>query len=701
MKRVVCDIEANGLLDTCNKMWCAVTEDLDSGEIKVFSDYSDQIVDGGTDDFIEHLKTCDQVVGHNWIGYDKEAIRIITGYEHEGDIIDTMLLSKLLHFTRYIPKAAGNGTRHSLATWGVRTGISKPQQEQWTEWEESMLHRCKEDVAINTAVYHRLVKEMHDQPDTKQAVRIEHEVARISAEQTRNGWLVDKQKLQENIEYLDEEIERLRLALEPQIPLKCTPKDAACTWEEANIKMGNPWKKVPATRFDHLQRPIKPVRSPHVPKILKDGRYDKYTALWLGVPQEAALGERVACGPFTRIEFKEVKLSQHKLIKEYLLTLGWKPTQWTFKRDRMKKILRDDRNQPIKNSPKITEDSYETIPGEFGENFGRWATLIHRRNTLANPKDNTKGWLNIMDSRGRVSCDPDTLGAATGRMTHKGLVNVPGTRAVFGKEMRQCFIAPEGRVLIGADAAGAQLRLLAGAMKDEDYLKTIVEGVEDDEEGNFVGTDVHTQNGLASGLIRQADVDWLRDHKSDHPDFNRVHDRFIGARGAAKNFIYGLLFGAGDAKMGILVNGGAKEGKRLKDQFLAGFPKLRELMNELEVEFDKNKEIHKEGFIQGLDRRRVYVDSKHKLLNYLLQGAEAVYMKYVMVYADRLLRKNNVDTKLLVFMHDELNYEVSPDNVEKARKILSHTFAKVGDSLPIGCKMASDPKVGKNWYEIH
>ena len=72
----------------------------------------------------------------------------------------------------------------------------------------------------------------------------------------------------------------------------------------------------------------------------------------------------------------------------------------------MKKILRDDRNQPIKNSPKITEDSYETIPGEFGENFGRWATLIHRRNTLANPKDNTKGWLNIMDSRGRVSCDP-------------------------------------------------------------------------------------------------------------------------------------------------------------------------------------------------------------------------------------------------------------------------------------------------------
>ena len=113
MKRVVCDIEANGLLNTLTKMWCAVTEDLDTGEIKVFSDYSDTIVDGGTDDFIAHLKTCDQVVGHNFIGYDKEAIRMITGYEMTADIIDTMLLSKLLHFTRYIPKSAGNGTRHS------------------------------------------------------------------------------------------------------------------------------------------------------------------------------------------------------------------------------------------------------------------------------------------------------------------------------------------------------------------------------------------------------------------------------------------------------------------------------------------------------------------------------------------------------------------------------------------------------------
>ena len=699
--RCVIDIEADGLLDTCSKMWCAVSFNLDTKETKVFSDYTDSIVDGGTEDFIEHLKECDQVIGHNFISYDKEAIRIITGYEMTSEIVDTLLLSKLLHFTRYIPKGSGNGTRHSLATWGIRTGVAKPKQEQWEFWEESMLHRCQEDVKINVETYYKLIREIKEQPEIGKAIKVEHEVAHISAMQVRNGWLLDQEKVLNNVEYLTEEIERLRLELEPSIPQKCTPKDPACTWDQCNEKMDNHWSKVPATRLDHLQRPIKPVRMPHVPKILKDGRYDKWTALWLGISQEDAFGDRIVAGPFTRIEFKPVKLSQHKLIKEYLLKLGWKPTQWTYKTDRTKKILRDERNQPLKNSPKITEDSFDSIPGEFGQNFARWSTLVHRLNTLKNPRDDRKGWINVMREDGRISCDPDTLGASTGRMTHKNLVNVPGTKAVFGKEMRQCFIAPEGKILIGADAAGAQLRLLAGAMQDKEYLETIVSGVEEDEEGNFVGSDVHTQNGLAAGLISRADVDWLRSHGSDDPDYGTVHDRFVGCRGDAKNFIYGLLFGAGNAKMGILVNGGAKEGGKLKDQFLNGFPKLKALIKKLNDEFEYHKETTKEGYINGLDGRRVYCDSKHKLLNYLLQGAEAVYMKYVLVYADKLLRKNNVDARLLVFMHDEINYEVSPKNLNKAKKILSHAFSKVGDSLPIGCKMASDPKVGKNWYEIH
>ncbi len=700
--RVVCDIEANGLLDTLTHIWCAVTYDLDTGETRIFSDFSNQTIDGNTDDFIEHLKECDTVIGHNFIMYDIPAIELSTGYSYKGEVLDTLVASKLLHFTRLQPKGATSS--HSLGAWGIRLGIAKPTQEQWLEWEENMIHRCVEDVKINVALYHKLVEESLQQEGIDKCLKLEYKVASISADQVKNGWLIDKDKLDSNIIYLDQEIERLRSLIEPLIPSVVRPKDPKMDWKGVNVIMklsGFGWRKVPVTRLDHLGNPIKPSYKPITPKILKSGVYDRWTSLWFGIPPENALGNRLVIGPYTRIEFQKVKLSQHALVKTFLLTQGWKPTQWTFKKDRSGRVIRDDGGKPINNSPRLTEDSYETITGDIGKDISRWATLTHRRNTLANPTNDTKGWKNIIRKDGRLECIPDTLGAATGRMTHKNLVNVPGVKSLFGKEMREVFIASGKNKLVGSDAAGAQLRLLAAAMEDEDYVKLVIEGSEEDEDGNFVGTDVHTQNGLAAGLISQSDVDWLRNNSSSHPDYGTYHDRFAGHRGSSKNFIYGLLFGAGDAKMGILVNGGAKEGKRLRESFLKGFPKLQLLVDKLNEQYNNSKKKHKEGFILGADGRRIYVNSSHKLLNYLLQGNEAIYMKNVMVMANRLLVKNKIRAKLLCFYHDELNMEVHPDDVDKVVKIMSHSFIKGGERLNLKCPMASDPKVGNNWYEIH
>jgi hypothetical protein len=699
---VIFDIEANGLLDTLTHMWCAVTYDLETGETKVFSDYSDEILDGDINDFVDYLYAQPKICGHNIIGYDIPAIERVTGRKYDGELVDTLLISKLLHFTRIQPKGASS--RHSLDAWGIRLGISKPKQEQWLVWEEAMLHRCKEDVRINTMAYEKLMEEKDLQPGIEKCINLEHKVALISREQVVNGWLLDSDKLQENIDYLDKEIESLRSYIEPQIPLVVKQKDPKMTWTDMDKIMkeyGFGWRKVPTTRMDHLGNPIKKTFKPVKAKILKSGCYDKWTALWFGITPENAMGERLVVGPYTRIEFSKVKLSQHALVKQFLLKEGWKPTQWTFKKDRDGKVLRDDKNKPINNSPKLTEDSYESIKGEIGNKISRWATLTHRRNTLANPKDNEKGWQNVTRSDGRLVCIPDTLGAATGRMTHKNLVNVPGVKSLFGKEMREVFIAEGNNVLVGADAAGAQLRLLAAAMEDEDYVKLVVDGSEEDENGKFIGTDVHTQNGLAAGLIDPADVEWLRSNDHGHPAYGSYHDRFVGRRGASKNFIYGLLFGAGDAKMGILVNGGAAEGKRLKESFLAGFPKLQLLVDKLTNQYNDSKKKYKEGFIHGADGRRIYVDSPHKVLNYLLQGNEAIYMKYVMCMSDQLLRKNKIRAKLLCFYHDELNMEVHPDDVENTVKILAHSFGRAGEKLDFTCPMASDPKVGKNWYEIH
>ena len=699
MRRIVCDIETNGLLDELNRIWIAVTHDIDTGEQRIFSEHTDE-ADGDIEDFIEYFKNTDVVIGHNFIGFDIPAIRKVTGYQFEGEVVDTLILSKLLHFTRYRPK--GYPTGHSLGAWGAKLGIKKPDQEQWLRWEPNMVVRCVEDVKINVDTYHKLMTEVSRQPDIANAIKVEHETSKICAEMTHNGWLVDLQKLKDNISYLDEEIERLRSSVEPLIPRVCVPKDPKCTWEEANDTLGGVWKKVPTTKMNAAGLAIKPTRTPKLPKVLKSGKYDKHSALWFGLSQTDAMHTKTIAGAYSRISFEPVRLSQHALIKTFLFTQGWVPTVWNFKKcPDTGKILRDDNNQPVKSSPKLTEDSYDSIKGETGKNIGRHATLVHRRQTLENPKDHTKGWLNNLGTDGRLRCDFDTLGAATGRMAHKKLTNVPGTRSVFGKEMRECFIAPDNRLLIGADAAGCQLRLLAGLMGDEDYIRTVVDGIEEDDDDNYVGSDVHTVNGLATGLVKLSDHQWLLDNDPSHTDWHDYRDAVTGGRGRAKNFIYGLLFGAGDAKIGLLVDGTAKDGKRLKENFFASWPKLKDMVDALLEEWRSNKEKYKEGWITGVDGRRIYVESEHKCLNYKLQGDEAIFMKYTLVKADRLIKKNRIDSKWLLIYHDEFESETAPQDEKKVTKVYSHCFTKVGEELKIKCPMSSSPKVGLNWYEIH
>jgi hypothetical protein len=707
MRRIVCDIETNGLLDELNRIWIAVTHDVDTGEQHIFSEHTDK-ADGDIDDFIEYFKTVDAVIGHNFIGFDIPAIFKVTGYQFEGEVVDTLILSKLLHFTRYRPK--GYPTGHSLGAWGAKLGIKKPDQEQWLKWEPNMVTRCVEDVRINVDTYYKLRDEASRQPSIANAIKVEHETSKICAGMTRTGWLVDREKLLSNIIYLDSEVERLRLLVEPLIPKVCIPKDPRCTWEEANEVLGLVWKKVPTTKMNAAGLPIKVTRVPKLPKVLKSGKYDKHSALWFGISQMDALGKKTIAGPHSRISFEPVRLSQHALIKTFLFTQGWVPTVWNFKKcPDTGKTLKDDNHQPIKSSPKLTEDSYDSIKGETGQYISLHATLVHRRQTLENPKDPKKGWLNNLGKDGRLRCDFDTLGAATGRMAHKKLTNVPGTRSVFGKEMRECFIAPKGKLLIGADAAGCQLRLLAGLMGDLDYIKTVVEGIEEDDSvqyagtdiDKYVGSDVHTVNGLSTGLISQDDHQWLLDNTPSHKKWHTVRDRVVGGRGRAKNFIYGLLFGAGDAKIGLLVDGTAKDGKRLKDNFFASWPKLKAMVEDLLNEWRANKAKYKEGWITGVDGRRIYVESEHKCLNYKLQGDEAIFMKYTLVLADRLIKKNKIDSKWLLIYHDEFESETSPSDKKRVMKIYSHCFAKVGEELGIKCPMSSSPKVGLTWYDIH
>jgi DNA polymerase I-like protein with 3'-5' exonuclease and polymerase domains len=215
------------------------------------------------------------------------------------------------------------------------------------------------------------------------------------------------------------------------------------------------------------------------------------------------------------------------------------------------------------------------------------------------------------------------------------------------------FNTPDDRVLVGADASGLELRMLAHYMNDSNYTNEILTG------------DIHTANQHAAGLK---------------------------TRDQAKTFIYAFLYGAGDAKIGSVVGGSASHGKKLKADFLENTPALAKLRKEV----TKNAES---GFLTGLDGRRIRVRSQHAALNTLLQGAGAVVMKQAIVILYDLLER--VDFKLVAQVHDEWQIECRPEDADFIGKSCVNAMVFAGELLQLNCPLDGEYRIGNSWADTH
>ena len=638
-EKLVVDIEANGFQNDVTKLWCISVFNIETKEKETFTDYNSDY--RSIEEGLKLLSTAKQIIGHNFIAYDMVVLEKLHNFKTSATIIDTFLMSQLLNFNRQLGRVKG---RHNLAQWGEALGIPKFTQEQWTVYEDTMLDRCEIDVQINVRVYIQLMKEFKMSGIPKSVIQREFAIAKISAQQVKNGWLIDERLALRHIDFLKREIETLRQNIEPLMPKIVKCPDVWVSNQECNEIL-----ETTGIRYDAELKEGQRLKKPILPRYTKAGVLHSAQAKWLGE------GVKVY-GAYCRVEFHDAKLTQHSEVKKLLFKNGWKPTEWNTKRTAEGRMIRT--------SAKLTEDSYGSIKGTLGKDIALHATYQHRLNTLQNQKEETKGWLGSRRKDGRIECVPFTLGTATGRMSHKNLVNVPGAKATFGKEMREIFIAPRDRVLVGCDLASAQLRLLAAAMGDKTYSETVIAGKE------AKGTDVHTVNQKAAGLRTRAQ---------------------------AKTFIYAFLFGAGDTKIGSIVGGKAKDGKELKAKFLKSFPALSKLQSKLRLDFEKSGG----KTITAQDGRKIQVDSPHKLLNYLLQGNEAILAKEWANISAKLIEKNNINCKLLAIMHDEQNFECSVEDAPKLATVLEKAATMAGEQLGFNCRMDGTSKIGETWYDIH
>ena len=174
MKRVVCDIETDGL-HNCHHIWCCVCRDVDTDELKVFRD-------GDAENAKEYFKSVDRVIGHNFISFDRYWLLTLWGIDIPVDnIIDTLVLSRLADSTL---------KGHSLRDWGERLGVYKDHNEDWSQWSQEMEDYCIQDVNVNLHVYKALQKY---QGFTKESIALESWSQFILSEQHRHGFKLNRE----------------------------------------------------------------------------------------------------------------------------------------------------------------------------------------------------------------------------------------------------------------------------------------------------------------------------------------------------------------------------------------------------------------------------------------------------------------------------------------------------------------------------
>jgi len=425
-----------------------------------------------------------------------------------------------------------------------------------------------------------------------QSIVLEGQVQGIISKQIKNGWVLD----QEKSFVLLAELKEKKFDLEDKVHEKFKP----------------------------LPTFIKEI----TPKVKKDGSYSVVGLKFLGEQWTTAVA------PFSRLDYPEFNLGSRQQIGRYLQYFGWKPETFT------------EKGQPI-----VDESVLNKVKGiPEAELIGEYLMVQKRIAQI-------QSWLDAVQDNGRVHGYVNANGAVTGRMTHSkpNVAQVPAGNAPYGKQCREVWTVPTGYRLVGMDASGLELRMLAHYMNDKDYTNEILNG------------DIHTANQLASG---------------------------VETRNQAKTFIYAFLYGAGDAKIGSIVGGSARDGKRLKEKFLRNTPALRTLRERVGVASGR-------GYVLGLDGRRVAVRSEHAALNTLLQSAGAIVMKKALCLLDEYAQLHKIDYKFIGNIHDEIQTEVAEKDAERFGRLATACIEAAGNHYKLNCPLAGEYQIGTDWSETH
>ena len=264
---------------------------------------------------------------------------------------------------------------------------------------------------------------------------------------------------------------------------------------------------------------------------------------------------------------------------------------------------------------------------------------------------------------------------STGRLSSSdpNLQNIP-VRGEDGKEIRKCFIPEEGQLFFSADYSQIELRVMAHLSQDKNM-----------QEAFKSGHDIHT---ATAARIYHEDIDAV------------TRDQ----RNKAKRANFGIIYGITVFGLSERLEISRDEAKKLIEGYFATFPEVRQYMEK------SKEEARKKGYAETLFRRRRYLAdlyshnvnvrnyAERNAINAPIQGSAADIIKVAMINIHKRFQQENIQSKMILQVHDELNFSVLPEEKEKVEHIV---IEEMENAYPLSVPLTAEFGWGSNWLEAH
>ena len=609
------DIEANGF--NPDKIHCMVFNGNEVGS-----------------NFLASLTEDDYLIGHNFQRYDIPVIERICGIKIKAKIVDTLALSWYLY-----PKR----NKHGLDDWGEEFGVLKPKITDWENLSKGeYLHRCHEDVKINTLLWERqkaFLTELYGENGYWDLVEYLSFKMHCAALQEQHKWRFDEDNAKVLLQELTEKHEEAIVELEAVMP--AIPK------------------------YKQAKRPAAPFKM--------DGTLSVHGENWYkicednGIDFDSTKSHKIPNG------FSEPSATSPQQIKQWLFDLGWTPETFKYVDDGV-----DERGYNKKRAVAQIRKDKELCPSIIRladknpelkrlENLG---VISHRKSLVAGLLDNCEdGYV-----KAQVQGLTNTL-----RFKHKVCVNLPSERKPYGSRIRALFLAEPGEELCGSDMCSLEDRTKQHFMMpfDPDYVA----------EMNKEDYDAHLDIAIQAGFLTQEQSDAYKAN-----DFSQWTKEFLSEqryRGKTTNYSSTYKAGALSIARGAGVT--LDKGEILK----AAYWKRNWSLTAIE-EAQETKIVNGITWLLNPVSKFWYVlRTKKDIFSTLNQGTATYCFD---MWVKEILKK---PVKIVAQFHDEVVLSVKTGYRPGVTKYLKSCVKVVNSKLKLNRELDVDVEFGNNYAEVH